>query len=365
MLLLACMCAPGTGSAVDSAPRDTFPPAEGAEGTLVMEQLHLSGWSIGESLLIVGPDGTTVLVDLGNDSHDDEVLAALDALGERAVDWVLLTHFHEDHVGGFDKLFDDAGVEVREAVVHRGPFDLDPSDTNAGSWEEVCSAGLETVELCDGPDRAPCDIGGAGAPWPASSCEGLTIDLGGGAELEVVAVNGFAGGQELALPDDDENARSLVAHLRFGDFDAVVGGDLTGGFEGTPDVEGFVASAVTWPSEGMDLLVLDHHGIDSSTNEAWVAAMLPGEVDRQVLVAANHIYLGAPAQDVLDRIAGRVGGGAVWVTEEGSLAGDHDRLCEAEGSVRVVVTDGAGYRVEVADGTGTCPGGSFRALIPE
>ncbi len=370
--LFACTSDPvptgdtSTDSPVDSATdTDTNVPAE---GTLLIEQIHLSGWSIGESMLIVGPGGASVLVDLGNDSHDDEVLDALDRrLGERAVDWVLLTHFHEDHVGGFDKLFEDAGVEVRQAVVHRGPFDLDESDTNPDSWSEVCQASgqVPMLELCTGAQRAPCDIETDGGPWPASACEGLTVDLGGGARLEVLAVDGFVGEARMDLPVDDENARSLVALLSFGDFDLLLGGDLTGGGKDTPDVEAFVASRVPLPPEGVDVLQLNHHGIDSSTHAAWLDAALPtNSRDRQVLVGANKIYLAAPDQDVLDRIDDRLGTGAVWITEPGSLAGEHDRLCEAGGSVTVRVVDGAMYGVEVDDGRGTCPVRSWTALSP-
>lgn len=370
--MMGCPAGPDTGTTAgtDSAVAtvgDSGTTADTARGELSIEQLHLSGFSTGESLLIVGPDGTSVLLDLGNDSHDDTVLATLDArLGGRAVDWVLITHLHEDHVGGADKLFEDAGVEVRQGLIHRGPHDLDESDTNPDSWAELCGLAetVPLVALCEGPVAATCDITGGGGPWPATSCDERVLDLGGGATLAIVAVNGWAGGEQLVLPRDDENSRSLVAHLSFGDFDAVFGGDLTGGGKDTPDVESHVVAHAALPAEGVDLLSLNHHGIDSSTNTTWLDALLPDRGDdRQVLVGAGQIYLSAPDQDVLDRIGGRVGLGAVWTPESGSLAGEHPRMCVADGSVRVVVTDGASYRVETAGhGEGVCPAGSFTAV---
>ncbi len=333
-----------------------------AVGTLTVTQLQMTGWSTGEALLIVGPAGDKVLIDVGNDSHDDDVLDALAAAGGLSVDHVLLTHFHEDHVGGMDKLFDDAGVALKGTIVHRGPFDLDPSDTNPDSWAEVCELGedLPVTELCEGDERAPCDIEDGGGPWPASGCGDWELDLGGGALLRVVAVNGWAGGSTMDLPHDDENSRSLVAHLSFGDFDAVFGGDLTGGGKDTPDVESHVIDHADLPLDGVDVLQLNHHGIDSSTNTTWLDALLPDDGhDRQVLVGANPIYLSAPDQDVLDRIGTRVGGGAVWVPEPGSLAGGHARLCIGDGPITVTVTDGVSYTVAADDPQGTCPDGAF------
>ncbi len=343
---------PGTGS-------DDHP----AVGTLSITQLHLAGWSTGESTLIVGPGGDKVLIDLGNDSHDDELLEALDATGGRTVDHVILTHFHEDHVGGFDKLFEDAGVHIDGRVITRGPYDLDDADANPDSWEEVCqlTEALEVpvVELCEGDARAPCDITGGGS-WPASRCGETELELGGGASLRIVAVNGWAGGRQLTLPSDDENSRSVVAHLTFGDFDAVFGGDLTGGGKDTPDVESHVVAEALLPTEGVDLLQLNHHGIDSSTNTAWLDALLPDDGhDRQVLVGAGPIYLSAPDQDVLDRIGTRVGDGAIWTPEPGSLAGAHERLCIGDAPITITVTDGASYTVAGGDRSGECPAGVF------
>jgi len=336
-----------------------------AVGTLSITQLRLGGWSTGEAVLIVGPAGDKVLIDLGNDSHDDDVVEALEAAGGRSVEHVLLTHFHEDHVGGFDNLFEDDRVTIKGDVVYRGPYDLDESDANPASWEEVCelTADRTVVALCSGDQPAPCDIEQGGGPWPASTCGDWESDLGGGATLRVVAVNGWAGGRQMTLPDDDENSRSLVAHLSFGDFDAVFGGDLTGGGKDTPDVESHVVDHADLPAEGVDVLQLNHHGIDSSNHTPWLDALLPDDGhDRQVLVGANSLYLSAPDQDVLDRIGTRVGGGAVWAPETGSLAGNHPRLCVGDGPITVTVTDGARYTVSADDPDGTCPETTFTAV---
>jgi hypothetical protein len=52
---------------------------------------------------------------------------------------------------------------------------------------------------------------------------------------------------------------------------------------------------------------------------------------------------------VLDRIGTRVGDGAIWAPETGSLAGGHPRLCVGDGPITVTVTDGASYTVSAED----------------
>ena len=101
---------------------------------------------------MIGPDGTLVVIDVGNSNHDDDVRTAIRELntnwltparGYRArapleVDWLILTHFHADHVGGFDALVSGADpVLVTGGVVHRGFVDVGPG-VNESDLEQTC-----------------------------------------------------------------------------------------------------------------------------------------------------------------------------------------------------------------------------------
>ena len=273
-------------------------PCGPGEGDLRIEQIGLPGPTIGEATLITSPDGTKLLIDVGNGAHDDRVREV--TAGD--VDLLLITHPDSDHGGGLDELADVVeGAESIEAT---------------GSWDLGGGAGLE-VFLADG----------------VLEVEGEPVDLR----------------DEVAGIDRSDNARSTAGYVRWGDFVYLFAGDLTGGGKGTPDVESAVASrgALLLPAGDTDVAHLSHHGIQSSTNAAWVDWLLPDDgADRNAVVGANRGYLAAPHPEVVERVAPRLAAGLIHVTEVGGRADPHSSLVEHDGSVHVAVSNGgANYQV--------------------
>jgi len=425
LLLLACSSpttdatsstAPADTAPVDTAPVDTAPvdtaPEEDTAPTdtaseedaeLMIEQMHIIGDDIGEAALIIGPDGTTVLLDVGGESHAAEVLSVIDHhLPERTVDWVLLTHWHRDHVGGLAALLSPSDVNggipltVRQAVISRGLFDVDPSAVHEDGYALACAvlteqAEIPRIDLCEGSEAAGCALVGPGMPWPSSGCPGMMlgdlsttdddtdgtishIPLGGGAELVVIWANGYLATREGLLASAegglklgyrsflDENARSIAGLVRWGDFTYLFGGDLAGGVGGSPDAESFILSnseaialpdrSAALPAGATDVLHIHHHGHNTATSEDWISWALPDDgLDRNAVIGVNPSYGGAVHQSVLERLSGALGNGAVWSTDSGQAASSHTIENVVDAAVVLTVgQQGAAYEIGIRSG---------------
>jgi len=382
-------------------------------GQVVIEQIFISTFSLGEAILIVGPDGTSVLIDAANDSHTAMLLEAIERrIGARELDWLIVTHYHNDHIGGFDNLLEPAlangndPVVVNRGVITRGLYDIGTDMVDVSDFVEFCeileSGGLADtrIDLCEGPAAMPCAGGSSGAPWAASGCPGLLlgdledpgddgegllsyVDLGGGARLYLYQADGFmAADGEVIAPTfgighgatHPENARSLGGALRWGPFAYTWNGDTCGA---VPDVESFVAAHageirlaadgdLLIPDGGADLIHASHHGLGTSTNQAWVDWLLPDDgQSRNAVVGTSTMYVTSPAQEMLDRVGARVGGGYVWSTAYGLTHGEHPRLKVAGGAiVTVVETGGVGYEMSTLVGGETAESETYTSTAP-
>src|SRR5271169_4425372 len=62
----------------------------------------------GQATLFITPEGQSLLIDTGWDGNNgrdaDRIVAAAKSAGLTKIDYVLVTHFHEDHVGGVPQL---------------------------------------------------------------------------------------------------------------------------------------------------------------------------------------------------------------------------------------------------------------------
>lgn len=346
----------------------------------------------GEAGILVGADGTLVLIDVGNSNHDDEVTAAVRELntqwltpargysrtrGALEVEWVLITHFHSDHLGAFATL--GGTLDLTRGVIHRGFVDVG-AGTNASDFTDFCTklAGplaSKNVALCTASPDSPCTISGRA---PATSCAGLTrgdlartdddgsgtpsfIDLGSGARLELLGANGFmlqgntpVASSAFGVTDvNEENARSVVGLVRHGAFRFLFAGDLSGSGQSTePDLESFLVNSApgVFSTLGIDVTHANHHARKTSSNMNYVQAAAPNDGRaRSVIAGINTAYVNSPHQETLDAWTqgGRLGGGRFFVTRRAPAAGTSPQLVDVGGRVVVqTVQGGDGYWVQ-------------------
>jgi hypothetical protein len=84
-------------------------------------------------------------------------------------------------------------------------------------------------------------------------------------------VNGITASGD-TVPTNNENDRSVLVWVRFGLFDALIGGDLSGARTSSyRDIETRTAAS----TGQVEVYKVHHHGSTHSTNAAWLAAIQP------------------------------------------------------------------------------------------
>src|SRR5260370_2340082 len=95
------------------------PTVNGATKTLQIYFIDVEG---GQATLLVAPSGESLLVDTGwpgnNDRDANRIAEAVKSAGLKQIYYVLITHYHTDHVGGVQQLFKKVKVN---AFVDHGP----------------------------------------------------------------------------------------------------------------------------------------------------------------------------------------------------------------------------------------------------
>jgi beta-lactamase superfamily II metal-dependent hydrolase len=306
------------------------------------------GW--GGSVLVKGPDGTTVLLEAGDTGMGtNRVVPYLQGIGIQAtdgLDYMIGGHQHCDHIGGLDEVV-NAGYNVHTKNYYNG------SSTTSG-----CVTGWNTA--------AATTTAGAPVAMPV----GTVINLGNGATLTCIARNGsIIGGGSVSV--SDENDRSIALLVKYGGFDYLWASDLGGGSDactgrstGQNNVETAVITAISpggasplISTGGIDLLHVNHHGSESSTNPTYFNGAAPavaviGVGDGQTtgwdlprVDVVDHVLLGATCVTAPNAF--------VVQTEEGSPGGaTRSQSGYCVGNI-VTTTDGVMHFTVSADGAVT------------
>ena len=115
--------------------------AQNAPGKLTVDFIDVEG---GQSTLFVTPSGESLLIDTGWAGHDmrdaDRIADAAHKAGLTHIDFVLITHYHADHVGGVPQLV--ARIPVGTFIDH-GPNreDIPGNVANYATFQKIIAAG--------------------------------------------------------------------------------------------------------------------------------------------------------------------------------------------------------------------------------
>lgn len=227
------------------------PPPAPAAGTL-----SVSFVDVGQAdCTIIRSGANNMLIDAGTNAGAASLVATIRDMGIRRFDVIVGTHPHEDHIGGMDAVinnFDIGAIYMPDAPTDTKTF-LDVLTT-------IKNKGLKITR-----------------PSP-----GDTFNLGE-AKCTILAPNKNS--------YDDLNNYSIVIRMTYGKTSFLFTGDAQSVSEKEMLAKDYDLSA--------DVLKVGHHGSDSSTTPAFLAAVSP---EYAVIMVGDGNDYGHPHQVTLDKL---------------------------------------------------------------
>ena len=203
----------------------------------------------GQATLIVAPSGQTLLIDTGYTGFGGRdtvrIAAAAKDAGVKKIDTLLITHFHDDHVGGVANLLDRFPVAV---FLDHGP-----------SIETKDYPSAYTAAFAKGQHK----VVAAGDKIPIKDLDVTVVAAAGKAISSQNGVKGEPNPNCSGIPqstsglEDGENSQSLALVIQFGKFRFADLGDLTWNKE-------LVLLCPENKVGKIDLYLTTHHGGESS-----------------------------------------------------------------------------------------------------
>jgi len=271
--------APTVSSKVSSAAASTVPSSIPAQTTTVNGNLVISYIDVGQGdSELIQQGGQTMLIDAGTTESTSSLLAYLKTKSISKIDYLVLTHPHEDHIGGADDVINAYSI---------GKVYMPNVVTTTKAFTNVLTA-MKAKGLS------------AAQPEPGSS-----FKLGDTNCITYGPVNTDAG---------NLNTYSIVIKLMYGNTKFLFTGDAESTNESGMLSKGFDLAA--------DVLKVGHHGSDTSTSQLFLNAVHP---KYSVIEVGKGNSYGHPTQAALNRLS-NVGVQILRTDESGTI------VCTSDGA---------------------------------
>lgn len=335
---------------IEPSPPDIHPPDNGSELNKPLStwsegflDIHFVNTTDGESVFIVFPDKTQMLIDcassaattgkaemdkrwnpseLGSTLITSYIRKCMEWTGNKTLDYAVLTHFHNDHFGGFDTKYSmsPTGGDYRQygyaeildefdanqgygigKLVDRAypdynyPFDLIERSTNyngvrnyvnAVKWH-VQNKGMN-AEIFKSGSNSQFNLKYNASRYPAFKVQNVSVNgeiwTGSGTSatktfpaLEAIQCTFDSNGRANVQNEDDcpeENHNSIVMKISYGKFDFYTGADMQydgRSYKSWKDIELPVAKVVGQ----VEVMKANHHAVTNTNQKEAVQALNP------------------------------------------------------------------------------------------
>lgn len=282
------------------------PPSSGKE-----MQIHVLDVGQGDAILIISPDGKSVLIDAGEASRVKTVIDALNRYNVQKLDYFIATHPHTDHIGGAAEVIKAKGVGT---VIESGaPLPENETALDAPANPPANQKGKAPVKVRQKPidesklpnKKAESDFHDAVQQSGATLVQaehGKKYDLGGGASLTILApLPPFYTKDKMRDGGGNEtNANSIVVRLDYGDFSMLLPGDAE------TQTETRMISQEADELRGQ-ILKVAHHGSNYATSDDFLQRLKPevaiiSSGEANLVNQPSKRFFGHPEKKLLDRL---------------------------------------------------------------
>lgn len=241
------------------------------------EGFSLTMLDVGEGLsVLVQADGEYMLYDGGGRDASSYVVSSLSSRGISELDYMVASHYDEDHISGLVGVLHTAQVDTTVVPDYQADTSIYTSFEKA-----VASAGTTVI-------------------YPAP---GDTFSLGS-AQCQVLS--------PASWDNEYENNNSIVIRITYGDFSCLLTGDAEMEAEDEMISSGWILDS--------DILVVGHHGSAYSTTEDFLDAVSPSYAF--ISTGEGNRY-GFPSKQVMTELKER--GIEMWRTDkQGEVSAFYD-----------------------------------------
>ncbi len=218
-------------------------------------KVHVLDVGQADAIIIELPEHRTMMIDIGTADRMDQIDAYLSKLMVRKIDFLVLSHFHSDHMGDFDEWIQTHDV---------GCLFVPPVYNSEGMHikERALEKGVEIMEV-----RA-----------------GMSIINESDLQIDVLA--------PLRAQYEDENDSSIVVKVTYINNEFLFTGDISSLSEKEMLAYGADLDA--------DMIKIAHHGASSSNSLEFLQAVSP---DYAVISVGENNGYGLPSTEVNERLA--------------------------------------------------------------